>query len=271
MRIVHVEHGAFFLLILPLTSAFHHTCSFFQVAIPIPDQKARERILRVLVSGMRLAPRASADAESDDAGSDPLARGPLNFHDPFDLALVAKRTPGFVGADLMSLAKEAAMLAVERLSKAHGLLAPVALLGDALRANGLHFASSSSSSGGAMDESSIPGHVSAKEDQATAAPDAAAWAPAASTVVTSAVAAATTAPRPGHPHRVCGPLPVAALVDLLVTEADFLAATKLVQPTAKREGFAMAPDVSWDDIGALAGVRDELSLSVHTQKGNTQT
>jgi ribosome biogenesis ATPase len=193
----------------------------------------------------------------------------LNFHDPFDLALVAKRTPGFVGADLMSLAKEAAMLAVERLSKAHGLLAPVALLGDALRANGLHFASSSSSSSGAMDESSIPGHVSAKEDQATAAPDAAAWAPAASTVVTSAVAAATTAPRPGHPHRVCGPLPVAALVDLLVTEADFLAATKLVQPTAKREGFAMAPDVSWDDIGALAGVRDELSLSVHTKREHT--
>ena len=57
-------------------------------------------------------------------------------------------------------------------------------------------------------------------------------------------------------------LPASVLAELFVTEADFLAATKLVQPTAKREGFAMAPDVSWEDIGALAAVRDELSLSV---------
>ena len=63
-------------------------------------------------------------------------------------------------------------------------------------------------------------------------------------------------------NRSSGHLPPDALTDLYVTEADFMAATKLVQPTAKREGFAMAPDVSWDDIGALAGVRDELSLSV---------
>ena len=70
-----------------------------------------------------------------------------------------------------------------------------------------------------------------------------------------------------------------------------MAAARLVQPTAKREGFATAPDVSWGtytndsvdylefpflilvqlniymmsleaDIGALSMVRDELSLSV---------
>mmetsp|Transcript_8538 Transcript_8538/g.16477 ORF Transcript_8538/g.16477 Transcript_8538/m.16477 type:complete len:741 (-) Transcript_8538:177-2399(-) len=49
---------------------------------------------------------------------------------------------------------------------------------------------------------------------------------------------------------------------LFVREADFFAATKLVQPTAKREGFATAPGVSWQDIGALSAVREELSLSV---------
>lgn len=35
-----------------------------------------------------------------------------------------------------------------------------------------------------------------------------------------------------------------------------------VQPSAKREGFATVPGVSWSDVGALASVREELSLSI---------
>ena len=52
------------------------------------------------------------------------------------------------------------------------------------------------------------------------------------------------------------------LAGIMVTQEDFFVAAKLVQPTAKREGFATAPDITWADIGALAAVRDELSLSV---------
>ena len=58
------------------------------------------------------------------------------------------------------------------------------------------------------------------------------------------------------------PLPGYLLAVLSVTQEDFFHAVKLVQPTAKREGFATAPNVTWSDIGALGGVRDELSLSV---------
>ena len=36
----------------------------------------------------------------------------------------------------------------------------------------------------------------------------------------------------------------------------------MVQPSAKREGFATVPDVSWDDVGSLGDVRDELNLSI---------
>jgi len=43
---------------------------------------------------------------------------------------------------------------------------------------------------------------------------------------------------------------------------DFLAAIPHVQPSSKREGFTTVPDVSWDDIGALASIREELTLSV---------
>jgi hypothetical protein len=35
-----------------------------------------------------------------------------------------------------------------------------------------------------------------------------------------------------------------------------------VQPSSKREGFAAVPGVSWDEIGALEGMREDLTLSV---------
>jgi ribosome biogenesis ATPase len=43
---------------------------------------------------------------------------------------------------------------------------------------------------------------------------------------------------------------------------DFLIAIPLVQPSSKREGFATVPDVTWENVGALEGIREELSLSV---------
>ncbi|KAH9096834.1 hypothetical protein LEN26_017296 [Aphanomyces euteiches] len=60
-----------------------------EICLGIPDEAARERILRVLASKMRLA-------------------GDMDFQE------LARRTPGFVGADLVSLTKEAAVLAVNR-------------------------------------------------------------------------------------------------------------------------------------------------------------
>lgn len=43
---------------------------------------------------------------------------------------------------------------------------------------------------------------------------------------------------------------------------DLLAALKTCQPSAKREGFATVPDVTWDDIGSLKDVREELKMSI---------
>jgi ribosome biogenesis ATPase len=47
-----------------------------------------------------------------------------------------------------------------------------------------------------------------------------------------------------------------------VEMADFLSAAKSVQPSAKREGFAVVPDVTWGDVGALSEVREELLHNV---------
>lgn len=47
-----------------------------------------------------------------------------------------------------------------------------------------------------------------------------------------------------------------------VCMSDFERALENVQPSAKREGFATVPDVSWKDIGALSDVRQELEWSI---------
>ncbi len=47
-----------------------------------------------------------------------------------------------------------------------------------------------------------------------------------------------------------------------VGQCDFEVAIKRVQPSSKREGFATVPDVSWEDIGALQSVRDELKTAI---------
>ncbi|CAN3356715.1 ribosome biogenesis ATPase Rix7p [Diutina catenulata] len=58
------------------------------------------------------------------------------------------------------------------------------------------------------------------------------------------------------------PLPDEVLSQLTITYADFTDALPSVQPTAKREGFATVPDVSWAQVGALGKVRMELHMSI---------
>ncbi|XP_070071980.1 nuclear valosin-containing protein-like isoform X3 [Drosophila takahashii] len=47
-----------------------------------------------------------------------------------------------------------------------------------------------------------------------------------------------------------------------LTLIDFVDAIKVMQPSAKREGFITVPDTTWDDIGALQKIREELKLAV---------
>lgn len=52
------------------------------------------------------------------------------------------------------------------------------------------------------------------------------------------------------------------LETLAITRCDFLDAVKHVQPSAKREGFITVPDVTWEDIGSLQDIRNELKLAI---------
>ncbi|KAK5120542.1 hypothetical protein LTR85_006198 [Meristemomyces frigidus] len=47
-----------------------------------------------------------------------------------------------------------------------------------------------------------------------------------------------------------------------ITMEAFLAVLPGITPSSKREGFATIPDVSWDDIGALQKVREQLQTAI---------
>ena len=47
-----------------------------------------------------------------------------------------------------------------------------------------------------------------------------------------------------------------------ITASDFEAAVPQVQPYAKREGFTTVPETTWDDVGALQSVREELCTAI---------
>jgi len=58
------------------------------------------------------------------------------------------------------------------------------------------------------------------------------------------------------------PLSDQQLNELCVELDDFKQALKCVQPSSKREGFATVPDVTWDDVGSLRDIREELQLTI---------
>ena len=58
------------------------------------------------------------------------------------------------------------------------------------------------------------------------------------------------------------PLNDEQLAQLSIKYEDFLKALPTIQPTAKREGFATVPDVTWANVGALGKVRVELNMAI---------
>ena len=195
-----------------------------ELSLPVPDAKARTLILRVLMSKMKLA-------------------------EAVDVTELGRLTPGFVGADLRSLCREAGMLAAARVVRDLGLVtisspAPANDTAEAQAGAEAHAEEKrerlvKEEESAAMDEDRFDADPSHTDTAAVAAMAA---------VAVGAVAEAA-----------------AAAVDLaseFVKMEDFMAAIKSVQPSAKREGFAVVPDVSWADVGALAGVRDELQHNV---------
>jgi ribosome biogenesis ATPase len=62
-----------------------------------------------------------------------------------------------------------------------------------------------------------------------------------------------------------GPMTPEQMQGLSITYDDFIAAIPKIQPSAKREGFATVPDVTWENVGALSEIREQLQLAIVQQ------
>lgn len=57
-------------------------------------------------------------------------------------------------------------------------------------------------------------------------------------------------------------IPVEEVSDIQIELYDFEEALKKVVPSSKREGFVTVPNVTWDDIGSLKKIREELHMAM---------
>ena len=148
---------------------------------------------------------------------------------------IAKKAVGYVGADLSALTKEAAVIAVNRIFRQLQLTEA---------------------------EQRREGEVQSTEQAEAASTNGHSHKPASSSHEQSLVELHHRTQASSRLELYAEPLPAALLSSLSILHSDFLAALKKVQPSSKREGFSSTPDVSWNDIGALTGLHEELSLLV---------
>ncbi|KAL6101420.1 nvl [Pungitius sinensis] len=174
-----------------------------EICLGIPDEAARLRILKTLCRKLKL-------------------------QEDFDYQQLARLTPGYVGADLMALCREAAMSAVSRvLLEIRGRSQSHTSTSEPLRTDGE-----------TTDITPVPPEGSAQSHLQGDL-----W-------HLLQLLKNTTS------------LSEEELAGLAILMSDFLASLSSVQPSAKREGFATVPDVTWEDVGALQDIREDLTMAI---------
>ncbi|GKT35161.1 Uncharacterized AAA domain-containing protein C16E9.10c [Aduncisulcus paluster] len=209
-----------------------------EIDIGIPDERARETILKCVSKGIRVGPDVNFKA-------------------------IAKATPGYVGSDLFDLVRQAATLTFKRMmgwstgtstgSTGHGddSTKDEEDEGDDdqyLPSFG-NTSSSSSSSSKPHQRSFVPLGLSMSHHIPGDSPD-------------SSPQSHKRPKKRRYYDNSLNPEPPFNMRIKSVTLADFQHALTLIQPSAKREGFATVPDVTWEDVGALESVRKKLERTV---------
>jgi len=184
-----------------------------EICLTVPDEEARENILRVLCKKLRL----SGD---------------------FDFRALAKKTPGFVGADLSALTAEAGRAAINRIFQT--LKSPPT----------------------EPDQPPPESITNSDADEDTAMDVDIPPPPNTNTTLTTVEVHQPTSLIQNFLAAYPSKLTESQLSPLTITNTDFLVAIPKIQPSSKREGFATVPDVTWDAIGALQSIRQELQMSI---------
>ncbi|XP_018335493.1 uncharacterized AAA domain-containing protein C16E9.10c isoform X2 [Agrilus planipennis] len=243
-----------------------------EVCLGIPDCKARVEILKVLTAKLKL-------------------------ENNFNYETIASYTPGFVGADLMALTREAAMAAVNRvfndikekrkleralaLQKAtQELLEKEKILAkqkdnqptDAEPSEKAKLLTNNEEENGSNKDESNDAIVVIDDDekQEDKSPNNEQKEKKITEEETKMLQKAIELLTPPQTYlqemmlwlHEKAPLSTEQLKELSMTMEDFAKALKSVQPSAKREGFATVPDVTWDDVGSLRSIREELQMAI---------
>ena len=156
----------------------------------------------------------------------------LKIDGAIDFAKLAKLTPGFVGADLKALVTAAGTCAIKRIFQTYANIKSTPTT-----------ATDSSEDNMEIDETANGDEFSLKNTANMIDP-----------LPLSVVQQFIR----NYPE----PLSGEQLSLLSIKYEDFLKALPTIQPTAKREGFATVPDVTWANVGALQRVRLELNMAI---------
>ncbi|XP_056630049.1 nuclear valosin-containing protein-like isoform X3 [Diorhabda sublineata] len=236
-----------------------------EICLGIPNKESRISILKIVTRKLKL--------ESN-----------------FDFELLSSLTPGYVGADLLALTREAAMVAVDRMIREMKEIEkkieeeeenePVIVkAGKTVEKDPIVVTATSPPpiSNVENEEKEDPDII---VDDTPEKPASAPTAPSDNLsepiilIDDENQTKPTTTKKLGITQNISAldeilfwlhdqlPLSDEELESLRVTIQDFKAALKSVQPSAKREGFVTVPDTTWDDVGSLNTIREELQLSI---------
>lgn len=213
-----------------------------EISINVPSEIARFHILQSMTENLKVS-------------------GELGLKE------LAKMTPGFVGADLKALVTSAGVAAIKRifstLSNDEGQLPDeIEENVEQMDVDNDEFVTPLTTPLTPSNPSSLIGETSVKSlensKEVNENKSKAVTASLSSTLSTAKELSVIQNFLQKHPN----PLTAKQLEPLSITREDFLTALPTIQPTAKREGFATVPDVTWANVGALSNIRIELHMAI---------
>lgn len=182
-----------------------------EIAIPVPDAKARSKILQYMCRGVNYDSFESCQSATDQENKSETDRMESEFDSSLtpeamtciSFQYLGSKTAGYVGADLKVLVEQAGRHAVQRIVREQG--------GDANVLSSIYNRPIQS----VFDMDSEMLHSKSSDSN------------------------------------------LLNKENCKLKMHDFIAAMKSITPTAKREGFAIVPEISFKNVGALSGVSIE--------------
>lgn len=197
-----------------------------EIAVRMPSQGARERILQTMTRGMQ-------------------------FAEDVDLKEIARMTPGFVGGDLQNVVKTAQLNFMDaKLDQVLSQLRTAAMRKEVEVATAQELAEETETGSMYNVQRDIQLLNAHEDERALTAGDAG----------TTAVAAAAPLVEVGEDIAVNGTVTPKTTVG--ITAQNFRDAALSVLPAAKREGFSTIPNTTWKQVGAMEILRKKLEMSI---------